>query len=144
MTDGVQYKLWDVSSSGNSSDNSLCAITIATPCPICSWHSDGPAIRLGHADWAVNPHACTYCYKGHARALRHADKSVRTCNSHPPTHFISIYQFINCSELRTREGQLKMHWELEKRASTQFSQGELKQRSRGQWDRETERQTGKI
>lgn len=69
--------------------------------------------------------------------MSHADKSFFfTCNSHTFVH-----QFVNCCELHTREGQLKMHWELEKQASTGFSQGEpsRRQRDRENTDRETDR-----
>ncbi len=75
----------------------------------------------------------------HAHSLRHVDKSFLTCNSNTHTSSPRIYQLMNCSELNTREGQLKMHWELEKQASTGFSQGKLRQRFRWQRDRETQR-----
>lgn len=61
------------------------------------------------------------------RALRHADKSllVRAPFPHKHAHASSlcIYQFINCAERHTRDGQLKMHGELKTQASTGVQQG---------------------
>ena len=56
------------------------------------------------------------------------------------THTL-VYQFVNCRELYTREGQLKMHWELEKQASTGVQSGGTIQKTERQGEhRQRDRQ----
>lgn len=77
----------------------------------------------------------------HTNSLRHADKSFLTCDSgvRPRTLSLRIYRCINCSELNTREGQQKRHWELETPESTSQG-GEVRHRSCSQRDGETHTQ----
>lgn len=146
--DGVYCKLWDVSFARNPSDNSLCAIAVARACLL--WF-------VGHS---FRPHwlSCQCTHKTHAVAktpiLSHSDMShvqLTHANTHAPS--LCIHQFINCRESYTREGQLKMHWELEKRnvswvqfsgetqAAIQKTERQGKQRDTG---RETDRRHVKL